>query len=417
MGHSSQVWNGSQIIIYGGWNGFQVLSDVIFIDLKKGVDKLSFNIPSIIRGEAPMRQFHTSSIIENQMYVFGGGDGKFWLNDLLILDLHGLEWSGPVSTQGIAPAGRLQHSAITFDKKIYIFGGEPDQLRQLNDIFYLDTGTLTWVKPLVCGDEPSARVSTTGCLIDSKIIYFGGYDGVHWMNDVHVFDIESNYWEKVVTSEFKPRPRCRHTANIVKGQLYIFGGNDCELSFNDICVLSIGVQVPEPQMSKDLLRMLESENFADVTFVVGDTKVKAHKCILASRSNFFENMFSVGMREAQESVISVQDISLPTFRKLLEFIYSDQLVKIENADQAIDVLVAANKYGLDRLKRLCEKYLVSLIELDNVIELLYLSDMHQAVELKRMCINYTMMYFDIVTKREDFKKLSKTILLELLQNK
>ena len=69
-------------------------------------------------------------------------------------------------------------------------------------------------------------------------------------------------------------------------------------------------------------------------------------------------------------MISVQDINLPTFKKLLEFIYSDQLVKIEN------VLVAANKYGLDRLKRLCEKYLVSLIELDNVIELLYLSDMH-----------------------------------------
>jgi len=107
MGHSSQVWNGSQIIIYGGWNGFQVLSDVIFIDLKKGVDKLSFNIPSIIRGEAPMRQFHTSSIIDNQMFVFGGGDGKFWLNDLLILDLNGLEWSGPVTTQGAAPVGRL----------------------------------------------------------------------------------------------------------------------------------------------------------------------------------------------------------------------------------------------------------------------------------------------------------------------
>jgi hypothetical protein len=65
MGHSSQLWNGSHIIIYGGWNGFSVLSDVIFIDLRKGVgknsvrimalDKLTFNIPSIIRGEAPMR--------------------------------------------------------------------------------------------------------------------------------------------------------------------------------------------------------------------------------------------------------------------------------------------------------------------------------------------------------------------------
>lgn len=75
MGHSSQLWNGSHIIIYGGWNGFQVLSDVIFIDLRKGVGKLvsfeflierlQFNIPSIIRGEAPMRQFHTANIIDN----------------------------------------------------------------------------------------------------------------------------------------------------------------------------------------------------------------------------------------------------------------------------------------------------------------------------------------------------------------
>jgi N-acetylneuraminic acid mutarotase len=103
-----------------------VLSDVIFIDLKKGVEKLSFNIPSIIRGEAPMRQFHTASVIENMMFVFGGGDGKYWLNDLLIFDLTTLEWSGPVATQGIAPVGRLQHSAITYEKKIYIFGGEPD---------------------------------------------------------------------------------------------------------------------------------------------------------------------------------------------------------------------------------------------------------------------------------------------------
>ena len=118
------------------------------------------------------------------------------------------------------------------------------------------------------------------------------------MNDVHVFDIEKNHWQKVTCSEFKPRPRCRHTANIVKGQLYIFGGNDCELSFNDIWMLSIGVQVSEPQMSKDLLNMLDSENFADVTFILGETKLKAHKCILAARSSFFENMFSVGMREA-----------------------------------------------------------------------------------------------------------------------
>ena len=84
----------------------------------------------------------------------------------------------------------------------------------MNDIFYLDTETLTWVKPIVSGDEPSARVSTTGCLIDSKIIYFGGYDGVHWMNDVHVFDIESNYWEKVLGNNLSFAKGC--TVNLWK---------------------------------------------------------------------------------------------------------------------------------------------------------------------------------------------------------
>jgi hypothetical protein len=55
MGHSAQLWKGTHIIIYGGWNGAQVLSDVIFIDLRKGVDKMQIVIPSMIRGEAPMR--------------------------------------------------------------------------------------------------------------------------------------------------------------------------------------------------------------------------------------------------------------------------------------------------------------------------------------------------------------------------
>lgn len=67
---------------------------------------------------------------------------------------------------------------------------------------------------------------------------------------------------------------------------------------------------------------------------------------------------------------------MTTFQKLLEFIYSDELTDLQSVDQAVDVLVAANKYGLDRLKRLCEKYLVAVIELENVTELLYLSDLH-----------------------------------------
>lgn len=81
--------------------------------------------------------------------------------------------------------------------------------------------------------------------------------------------------------------------------------------------------MPQPGLHKDMLALLDCGDFADVTFIISDARIKGHKCILASRSSFFKNMFTVGMRESEESVISVQDISLTTFKKLLEFIYSD----------------------------------------------------------------------------------------------
>lgn len=83
---------------------------------------------------------------------------------------------------------------------------------------------------------------------------------------------------------------------------------------------------------KDMITMLEMGVFADVTFVLGDVRYKAHKCILASRCHFFANMFSLGMRESQESVITVQDIAPHTFKKLLEFVYTDQLAAFQTAD-------------------------------------------------------------------------------------
>lgn len=58
-------------------------------------------------------------------------------------------------------------------------------------------------------------------------------------------------------------------------------------------------------MPRELLTLLDSGQFSDVTFVIGENKIRGHRCILACRSNFFKNMFTVGMRECEESVITV----------------------------------------------------------------------------------------------------------------
>ena len=143
MGHTAQLYENT-IIIHGGWNGFKVLDDLVFIELQATMNKIKMWTLESKSRSMPARQFHTASIIGDKMYVFGGGDGKYWLNDLLIFDLKTYEWEGPVETKGKAPSGRLQHTAIVCDSnskeshKIFIFGGEPDRYRQLNDFYYLD---------------------------------------------------------------------------------------------------------------------------------------------------------------------------------------------------------------------------------------------------------------------------------------
>lgn len=104
------------------------------------------------------------------------------------------------------------------------------------------------------------------------------------------------------------------------------------------------------------------------------------------------------------------------FKALLEFIYSDEIV-FENDDMAVSLLVEANKYSLGRLKSICENFLSKFIDQDNVIDMLSLCDTHQAIELRRVCIDYAILYFDVITKRRDFDKLSKDTIVELLQKK
>lgn len=231
MGHTAQLYNNT-IIIHGGWDGFKVLDDLVFIELQPTMDKVKIWTLVPKNKIHPARQFHTASIIEDKMYIFGGGDGKYWLNDLLVFNLLTYEWEGPIETKGRAPSGRLQHAAIVYDKKIFIFGGEPDRYRQLNDLFYLDiklnngTTKVTWHQPITEGVPPPPRVSATGCLVDSEIFFFGGFDGNKWLNDLNTFDLKTMSWSKKATFGNKPSPRCRHSTNYSNGKLYIFGGND-----------------------------------------------------------------------------------------------------------------------------------------------------------------------------------------------
>ena len=95
---------------------------------------------------------------------------------------------------------------------------------------------------------------------------------------------------------------------------------------------------------------------------------------------------------------------------MLKFIYTGKVSSddsLEGTDRlARALLVAANKYQLDLLKKRCEVHLCSILDGSNCVELLVLGDIHEATNLKTaalqsvsmnlVCLSDTDVYRDFV---------------------
>ncbi|VAH72540.1 unnamed protein product [Triticum turgidum subsp. durum] len=175
--------------------------------------------------------------------------------------------------------------------------------------------------------------------------------------------------------------------------------------------------VPPPTISGDLLMLLfasmsKSESVKhvmrpDVTFIVEQTEIHAHKLVLSVRSPVFAAEFRWHMDES--IIIRVDDddgMSASTFRAMLRFIYTDELPVKPNNDRMIlksedkhaawryeamvrDLLVAADRYDLQRLRLLCEKVLAEGMDDKSVIPtLMVVHGRYNCRQLEDLCIKY-----------------------------
>jgi speckle-type POZ protein len=114
-------------------------------------------------------------------------------------------------------------------------------------------------------------------------------------------------------------------------------------------------------ITEHLAKLLETGEGADVTLFVGGETFVAHKFLLAARSPVFGAELCGPMREAETQHVTVDDMQPHVFRALLNFIYTDSLPPDTDdvwgyTDNRMiqHLLVAANRYDVDRLKLVCQ---------------------------------------------------------------
>jgi len=160
----------------------------------------------------------------------------------------------------------------------------------------------------------------------------------------------------------------------------------------------------EHTLANDLKQMLDTGHSSDVTLVANDgKKISAHVLILSSRSPVFAAMFQHDMKERREKRVTINDLSSQVVEGLLEFIYTDSVTDI--VALAPELLAAAHKYDISRLKTVCGEAMSLELKIENAAEFLYLADLHGADNLRTEAKRFTLTNLYEVKKTPGWKKL------------
>lgn len=149
---------------------------------------------------------------------------------------------------------------------------------------------------------------------------------------------------------------------------------------------SASFKVPDSRLSDDFEHLFESSQFADVTLTCNSREFQCHKAILTARSPVLAAMFEHEMKERQLNLVQIEDMDPEVMADMLRFIYTGKPRHLES--MAADLLAAADKYALERLKIMCEEALCNNLSVENVSEVLILADRHSAEQLKAQAIEF-----------------------------
>lgn len=155
---------------------------------------------------------------------------------------------------------------------------------------------------------------------------------------------------------------------------------------------------------------------ADVHFsfknaTTADTRIPAHKTLLAMESDAFKAMFYGELKETGD--IKIVDVSADAFKEFLQFFYFDQIkLTMENINE---VIYLVKKYFVADSLGICEKFSIESLTDDNVCSIYDIAIRFDMFELKSTCKNRIENATNLILRSKDFRECSKSVLSHILK--
>eukprot|EP01137_Pigoraptor_chileana_P018664 Opistho-2@78522 len=191
-------------------------------------------------------------------------------------------------------------------------------------------------------------------------------------------------------------------------------------------------------LSNDWAALLASGRGADVSMLVGGSeepsveRLAAHSLVLSTRSDYFRAMFSAGgiasgasggqWLEHSNGCVRVPDHSPRVFECALEYLYtgaiSTESLFADGPATCAQLLLLADKYGIEGLRATCESLLLPRIEIANVCMLCDIADRGNAARLRSRCVTFIVQRLQVVLATEGFSKIyqnNASLVMEILR--
>lgn len=247
VGHSSLLV-GNAFIVYGGDTKIEdadVLDETLYL-LNTSTRHWSRALPA---GPRPSGRYgHSLNILGSKIFIFGGQVEGYFMNDLSAFDLNQLQMANnrwEILLQSDAspsiPAARTNHTVITYNDKMYLFGGT-NGFEWFNDVWCYDPQVNKWSQLDCIGYIPSRREGHAAALVDDVMYIFGGRteEGTD-LGDLAAFRISLRRWYTFQNMGPSPSPRSGHSMTTVGKSIVVLGGepSTAASTVNDLGILYV----------------------------------------------------------------------------------------------------------------------------------------------------------------------------------
>jgi speckle-type POZ protein len=153
--------------------------------------------------------------------------------------------------------------------------------------------------------------------------------------------------------------------------------------------------VPSASIITHLEKLLVNKEWSDVTFLVEETQIYAHRLVIAARSAVLHE--AVVSCKDNHDAVQINDMKAPIFKAILHFIYTDELPPMDDllvvaagdfVMVAGDMLMASCRFRLERMTTMCENLLAEFVTKGNVLSILKRARCYNCPKLEDYCTEF-----------------------------